>query len=559
MQRLPRLSEIADSLSADDFWTLFGRIEYEQLDFKTSANHLREIMPAMSMSLGGMIILGITDSREIVGRPLDQKTLDKIAEAAHDAGVEHQVKRCVVDGKELSIVAVPEVRDRIVTTSDGRLLRRIGSHNQPLRGDALGRFVRQRDKRPGEDEPVPNLDLADLDLSLINAALVNDGRAPLRRPVSATVNRALVDLGVADVSDPALDPQPVRAAALLFTRAPTKYIKAGSVQIVRREGVGPGPGPTRARQEIDGPIPHVVDRVLEFIDAHTTSHEAVVGTHRETFAEYPPAVLREAVLNALAHRDYGLTGATVDVTIWDDRIEIQSPGSLPGHITTDNMRQEHFSRNRRIMRVLKTLNLVEEYGEGVDRMISEMEARLMEPPHFAATSSSVTVTLYNRSILSIEDQAWLALLGHLDLTAHERRALVLARHESSVTPRRLRAIFGDNVAVDALIGGAVAKGLLVRVGQRGGAHYVLSDEVVLRAGGAGVEARSRKRQMLLDEIRRRGSVSTVEAAEFLGEKDRILVRRMLDDLVRARQAVAQGRTRARRYYAVGARRRRSNS
>lgn len=542
-------------MSEDELWSLFGRMEYEQLDFKTSANHLREIIPAMSMSLGGLVILGITDQRKVVGQTLDQKTLDKIAEAAHEAGVDFQVKVLTVDGTQLTAVAIPEVRDRIVTTSDGRLLRRIGSRNQPLRGDALGRFVRHRDERPGEDEPLPNLDLADIDLELISTALVNDGRPSLRRRIPSTLNRALVDLGVADVSDPALDPQPVRAAAVLFTRTPTKYIKAASVQIVRRAGVGPGPGPARAREEMDGPIPRVVDRVLEFIDAYTSSHEAVVGTHRETFAEYPPAVLREAVLNALAHRDYGLTGATVDVTIWDDRIEIQSPGSLPGHITTENMRREHFSRNRRIMRVLKTLNLVEEYGEGVDRMISEMEARLMEPPHFAATSSSVTVTLYNRSILSIEDQAWLALLGHLDLTAHERRALVVARHESAATPRRLRAVFGDNVDVDAVISGAVAKGLLVRVGERGGARYVLSDEVVLRAGGAGVEARSRKRQMLLDEIRRRGSLSTVEAAEFLGEKDRTLVRRMLDDLVQARQAQAHGRTRARRYYATGARRR----
>ena len=161
------------------------------------------------------------------------------------------------------------------------------------------------------------------------------------------------------------------------------------------------------------------------------------------------------------------------------------------------------------MRVLKILNMVEEYGEGVDRMYSEMEARLMEPPHFAATPSSVTVTLYNRSVLSIEDQAWLALLGHLDLKVQERRSLVLARHEGTVT------------------------------GRGGGARYVLSDEVVMRAGGAGVEARSRKRQMLLDEIRRRGSFSTAEAADFLREDDRALVRRMLDDLVVSRQVTAR--------------------
>jgi ATP-dependent DNA helicase RecG len=221
------------------------------------------------------------------------------------------------------------------------------------------------------------------------------------------------------------------------------------------------------------------------------------------------------------------------------------------------MRSEHYSRNRRIMRALKILNLVEEYGEGVDRMFSEMEARLMEPPHFSATSSSVTVTLHNRSALSIEDQAWLALLGHLDLTVQERRALVISRHEESVTPRRLCKAFGESVDVDSLLGGATAKGLLVRVGRGGGARYVPSDEVVIRAGGAGVEARSRKRQMLLDEIRRRGSLSTAEAAEYLGEQDRALVRQMLDDLVRDRQAIAEGRTRARPYHVPGTRYRRA--
>ena len=554
MRRVPRLSEIPESTNEADFWDVFGAVEYEQLDFKESANHLKEVIPAMAMTLGGIVVCGVSDDRRILGCPLDQKTLDRIMRAAHDAGVEVQTRSIGVNGRELTLVAIPEIRDRIVTTADGRLLRRIGSDNQPLRGDALGRFVSQRAERSSEDDPLPNLDRKDVEIELINRALANDGRPPLRRRDSTTVNRALVDLGVAEVVDPSLDPQPLRAAALLFSKDPTRYVKAAAVQIVRRVGVGPGPGPVSARRELSGPIPTLVDSVLGFIDEHTTHHEAVVGTHRETFAEYPPPVLREAILNALAHRDYGLAGATVDVTIWDDRIEVQSPGALPGHITTENMRSEHFSRNRRVMRALKLLSLVEEYGEGVDRMFSEMEARLMEPPHFAATPSSVTVTLYNRSVLSIEDQAWLALLGHIDLTVQERRSLVVARHEEAVTPRRLRAVFGESFDVDSVIAGAVAKGLLVRVGRGGGAKYVLSDEVVMRAGGAGVEARSRKRQMLLDEIRRRGSLSTAEASEYLAESDRTLVRQMLDDLVRARQVVAQGRTRARRYYATGGRR-----
>lgn len=548
MRRLPRLSEIPRSMSEDDFWRLLGRIEHERLDFKESPNHLGSGMAAMSMTEGGMLVVGVTDRRDIKGCPLDQKTFDAVMRAAHGCNLDVAVEEVEVDGAAVTIVAVPEIRGRIVTTPDGRLLRRTGSDNQPLVGDALARFVREREERSAEDEPAFGFDLDLIELEFVNRALANEGRP---RATRRTLLRALVDLGVAKVADPPLDPHLLRAGVLLFARRPNDLIAGATVQVVRRVGVGPGPGPVSHRAELSGPLPRLVEAVLHEVENNTSRYEAVVGAHRESFPEYPTAVLREAVLNALAHRDYGLSGATVDITIWDDRIEIQSPGPLPGHITVGNMRAEHYSRNRRVMRVLKLLDLVEEYGEGVDRMYAEMESRLMDPPQFVATSASVTVTLHNRSALTVDDQAWLALLGHVALAPHERRLLVLARHEGQVTPRRLRAVLGADVDVEGLIAAALAKGLVVRVGRGGGVHYVLSDEVVMRAGGGGLEARSRKRQMLMDELQRRGSLSTAEAATFLAEGDRALIKQVLDDLVRTGEARAEGRTRGRRYYRTG--------
>jgi ATP-dependent DNA helicase RecG len=545
MARLPRLIEVSDHLNPEEFWGLLGKLEYEQLDFKESANHLSSVIAAMAMTDGGLLALGVADDRTLKGCSLDQKTLDRIMRTASDCGVVVQTKEIRVGDAALTIVAVPEVRGRIVTTPDGRLLRRVGSDNRPLTGDSLGRFVREREDRSGEDEPAFEMTLSDVDLDLVNQALAGDRR---QRTTRRGLMRALVDLGVAVVPEPPLDPYLLVAGALVFGRDPTTVVPGAAVQVVRRTGLGPGPGPVTARTELKGALPRLLDEVLAFVEANTASREAIVGTHRERFPEYPPSVLREAILNAVAHRDYNLSGATVDVTIWDDRIEIQSPGPLPGHITVGNMRHEHYSRNRRTMRVLKLLSLVEEYGEGVDRMFAEMESRLMQPPHFDAPGASVTVTLYNRSILSIDDQAWLALLGHLHLTPAERRVLVVARHEDGVTPRRLRVLLGDEADVESLISSAVAKGLLVMVGRGGGARYVLSDEVVMRAGGGGVEARNRKRQGLLDEMARRGSISTAEASSYLGESDRTLVRHLLDDLVSNREAIAVGRTRGRRYY-----------
>jgi len=132
------------------FWRVVGRVEHEALDFKRSANHLREAVPAMAMSRGGVIALGVSDDRRLVGRPLDQETLDRITSVAYESGVEVEVRAIRVGRVPLTLVLVPAVRDRIVTTPDGRLLRRVGSTNQPLKGDAVARFVRAREaERPG--------------------------------------------------------------------------------------------------------------------------------------------------------------------------------------------------------------------------------------------------------------------------------------------------------------------------------------------------------------------------------------------------------------------------
>ena len=75
---------------------------------------------------------------------------------------------------------------------------------------------------------------------------------------------------------------------------------------------------------------------------------ALQVARREVIPVYPTAAVREPMLDALAHLDYGLSGATVDVTIWDDRLEVRSPGGLPGHLTVDNIRHEHYFRNRQV-------------------------------------------------------------------------------------------------------------------------------------------------------------------------------------------------------------------
>ena len=544
MASTPRIADIPRQLSPDAFWELFGRLEHAELDFKRGVPaDIRDTIAAMAMTHGGLIVHGVDDRRVLVGCPLSQNTQDRITRIAAECGVDVQLLALAVGDLELTLCGVPEVRGRIVTTPDGRLLRRVGGDSQPLRGDAMARFVREREHRAGEDEPLAVVDLSAFDVAAVNQALTADGRPAVRRD---GIGRALIDLGVAVATSPPLESRVLRAALVLFAADPRENVRGAAVQLVRRAGVGPGPGPSAAREECAGPLAETLDCCLRFVAAHTRQFEVVTGSRRDALPEYPEPVLREAIVNALAHRDYGLAGATVDITVWDDRIEVRSPGPLPGHITLDNMRTEHYSRNPRIMRVMKTMRLVEEYGDGIDRMYREMEARLMEPPVFEATASSVTVTLRNRMLVDIEDQVWLNQLESDDVTSDERRAIVAARRAGSVTPRDLRAMLPD-IDVAALLARLVSKGLLTRTGHRGGTRYELSDAMVRRAGSPGMAARNRRRQLLLDEIRRRGSLSATEAATLL-DASPVVARGLLNELVGLGVARAAGRTRARRYY-----------
>ena len=521
-----------------------GRLENESLDLKREVAKLRDVIPAMAMTSGGLIVIGVTDARGLFGAELNQSTQDAITRAARDVGVDVALSEIRLEGGSVVLIQVPEVTNRIVTTPDGRLLRRVGSDNTPLVGDALARFVLQRSRQSAEEK------IIDARAEMFSTELVRQALRAQGRELEGEddVLGALVDLGLAEPSLRGGGFKVTLAAGLMFGIEPRRWCPGAAVQMIRRVGVGPATGPTIERLEVTGPLPSLLDQCLTFLSEQTRTYEIVVGRQRVQLPEYPELALREAILNALAHRDYSMSGATVDITIWDDRVEIKSPGDLPAPITLENIRDEHYSRNRRLMRSLKDFGLVEEFGEGVDRMFAEMEARLMTPPTITSSATSVTVSFFNRFLVSVEDQAWLASLSHLSLSEGERLALAIARQEGGVTRRRLNESIAGGDPTQTLRG-AVAKGLLVQTGARGGVRYVLSAELAIRTGASGVEAQARKRQRLLDEVRRKGSLSTAEGALLLDDEPS-LVRHLLNDLVHSGEVEARGNTRGRRYHAV---------
>lgn len=569
MSRVRDISGIPDRLTEDEFWGAFGRLEHESLEFKREPPVKRQgvgasrgnfdVIPAMAMTNGGLIIIGVSDNpSELTGFQATQADLDAIVQSIlHNYNLVISTKTIIVEKAEarieLLVIAVPHITDTTITTPDGRLLRRVAGTNQPLTGEAMERFIHERTSTPGESQNLGDFAPSDIDIDLLNEALQADARPLVATDEPRRIERALVDLGVALPSQPT-GAQILLAGAILFAQPGFTQAKGFdrslTVQVIRRQGNDPASRPFIERSEFAGPLHRKLENCMEFIAAHTPSTEIVTGLHRERRFQYPKKVLREVILNALAHRDYHLKGATIDITICDDKIIVRSPGSLPGHITLENIITEHFSRNAKIMRVLKSINLVEEYGDGIDMIFREMRSLGMKDPEIFPTSASVTVTLHNFSEFSVEEQVWLESFDHAVVTPGERKILVMLNREGTIPLRVLKELLPDLDNLDKTLESAIAKGLIERNGNRGGSRYQLTQSLKQMIGSQGKEDYSRQ-GLLVGYIREHGSISTAEAADLLDVSIQT-ARKLLSGLSQTGILRPIGQTRARRYYLADA-------
>lgn len=206
------------------------------------------------------------------------------------------------------------------------------------------------------------------------------------------------------------------------------------------------------------------------------------GVFRTT-PEYPGFAWQEAITNAVVHRSYSLSGVRVEVHIFDDRLEVVSPGRLPGIVRVHSIRDMHFSRNPRITRVLADVGLVRDVGEGVDRMFEEMADARLPPPEFQEREHAVRVTLRQASMpdaatstvtpLSIGKEIHIPANLAQTLTLRQIAALRFLRTCDRITTLDLMHLFpniSDRTASADLMG-LVRLQLLHRVGRTVGTYY----------------------------------------------------------------------------------------
>jgi ATP-dependent DNA helicase RecG len=266
---------------------------------------------------------------------------------------------------------------------------------------------------------------------------------------------------------------------------------------------------------------------------------------REEVPEFPPVAVREALVNAVGHRDYSARGSAVEVRLYDDALEVESPGTLPAWVTVDNIADAQYSRNELVMDGLQRLGLVEEAGQGIDRMIAEMEDALLDAPEFEERDTSFVVRLRGTSVFVAEDRLWISKFSDLELSADAKVAVVFARRNGAISNedlRNLRAL--DRDTSRGVLQELVARGLLDSVGRGRGARYVLGSIARRASSEATLDEQLRT---VLSHARRGGSIVNSDVRGLL-DVERRDARAILYELVGRGLLRAEGERRGRRYF-----------
>lgn len=152
---------------------------------------------------------------------------------------------------------------------------------------------------------------------------------------------------------------------------------------------------------IEAPIPRAIEESKKLISSQLRDFQSLSSDGKfRTVPEYPEFAWLEGVVNALTHRDYSFRGDYVKVTMYDDRLEISSPGQLPNIVNLENMRATRYSRNPFISRVLAEFGWVQELNEGVKRIYEEMKMFfLKEPTYSEPNDNSVLLVLENNIVM----------------------------------------------------------------------------------------------------------------------------------------------------------------
>lgn len=475
------------STSIDELWQIIknGRNHRtEWLSDQSSPEVVAETLAAMANSHGGMLLLGISGQNgTILGVRDPHEAVDTVLQAAltiepHLIVPLPQVVR--LSGKSIVITQIPVGMPHVYGFK-GRYLQRQGSDNAPLNPSELRRLIVERGEASFEHDIIVEATISDLDWEKVKTYV-----ATLSGMGESTPEHVLIKRGCLREHNGVQ--RPTYAGILLFGKDPQRFVRGADITAARF--ASENMSDTFIRQDMSGTLPDQIRRAETFLVDHLRKGVQIGSAmaRAERF-EYPLEAARELVVNAVAHRDYRINGDGVRLFIFSNRMEVTSPGRLPGPVTIANIKDERFSRNPAIVQVLSDMGFIERLGYGVDRVIDLMQQQQLGAPEFEETAGGFRVILRNADtkakLLATSSKPSVQLNGMyrgVEINPRQEEAIQFLNREGGnkrITNSDLQLLCPDvhPETIRRDLADLVTKNILKKMGQKRGSYYVFTPEL----------------------------------------------------------------------------------
>ena len=359
---------------------------FDRKSIRIDPKTLAEPLCALANADGGIIAIGITNSkRQIEGIDGDISKLNDLLRVPLDycnptVEVRTELVPCNdMHGNDNHVLLMfVEPSMQVHANQADEVYMRVGDKSKKLSFEDRTQLMYDKGTRYFEDSPVADAELDDIDMDFVQEYIRKIGYS--KTPFEyLKENKGFVKEknGKLLIST---------SAILLFGKYPQTYYPRARVRFIRYEGTEEKFGThMNVIKDIifDGNILKMAKDSIAFLDTQI-KEKTYLGQDGMfvTEEEYPKFVRQEIIVNAITHRDYSIKGTDIQIKMFDDKIVVESPGKLPGLVKPENIRTTHFSRNPKIAEFLKAYKYVKEYGEGVNRMMDEMQALGLPEPVF---------------------------------------------------------------------------------------------------------------------------------------------------------------------------------
>lgn len=434
--------------------------EHQNIEYKESwrDEYLKWIC-GFANAQGGKIFLGIDDKGKVKDLPDYKKLMEEIPnKAVNHLGLVVDVNLRSKTGKHYIEISVKP--SDVPISYHGNYHYRSGSTKQELKGAALHQFLLKKLGKSWDDLPVSGPGIYDLNDNTLNKFL-NDATECKRlshEAVNEDHDGLFKNLHLMNEEG-----QLKNAALLLFGLDPLKYYTHAYFKIGR---FGASDSDLKFQDVIEGNLLDMPDKVMDILRSkYLTSPIRYEGLQRKEELEYPEEALREAILNAIVHKDY--TSTTIQLSVYDDKLILWNPGTLPQELSIDELKKKHASypRNKNIADIFFKAGYIETWGRGTNKIVEACKSAGLPEPEFVEHAGGIQ-TIFLKDIYTEE------YLKNMGLTIRQIQAILFAKHSGKITNKLFQDFFSvsRNTATNELKKLVELK-LLVPSKQKGAGSY----------------------------------------------------------------------------------------